>query len=88
MFTRSPGTDIIKLGKEFALVDLLTYKLLCYYKVLKVIVVYKYSNQDSGALEFSSPWLKGADDSKKLFVVDFVIIFYRVKFMAYKSDRV
>jgi hypothetical protein len=44
MFARSLGTDIIKLGKEFALVDLLTYKLLCCYKVLKVIVVYKYSN--------------------------------------------
>jgi hypothetical protein len=54
VFARSPGTDIIKLGKEFTLADLLTYKLLCCYKVLKVIVVYKYSNQDSGALEFSS----------------------------------
>jgi hypothetical protein len=44
MFTRSLGIDIIKLGKEFALVDLLIYKLLCYYKVLKVIIVYKCSN--------------------------------------------
>jgi hypothetical protein len=55
VFARSLGTDIIKLGKEFALADLLTYKLLCCYKVLEVIVVYKYSNQDSSALEFSSP---------------------------------
>jgi hypothetical protein len=54
VFTRSPGIDIIKLRKEFALADLLTYKLLCCYKVLEVIVVYKYNNQDSSALEFSS----------------------------------
>jgi hypothetical protein len=44
VFARSLGTDIIKLGKEFALADLLMYKLLCCYKVLEVIVVYKYSN--------------------------------------------
>jgi hypothetical protein len=44
MFARSLKTDIIKLGKEFALVNLLMCKLLCYYKVLKVIVVYKYNN--------------------------------------------
>jgi hypothetical protein len=55
MFTRSLGTDIIKLGKEFALVDLSTCKLLCCHKVLEVTVVCKYSNRDSGALEFSSP---------------------------------
>jgi hypothetical protein len=53
MFARSLGINIIKLGKEFALADLLTCKLLCCYKVLEVIVVYKYGNQDSGALEFS-----------------------------------
>jgi hypothetical protein len=44
MFIKSLRTDIIKLRKEFTLVDLLIYKLLCYYKVLKVIIVYKYSN--------------------------------------------
>jgi hypothetical protein len=54
VFARSPGTDIIKLGKEFALADLLTCKLLYCYKVLEVTVVCEYSNQDSSALEFSS----------------------------------
>jgi hypothetical protein len=53
VFARSLGTDIIKLGKEFALADLLTCKLLCCYKVLKVTVVCEYSNQDNSALEFS-----------------------------------
>jgi hypothetical protein len=31
---------------------------------------------------------RNTDNSKKLFIIDFVIIFYRVKFVAYKSDRV
>ena len=55
LFARSLRADIIELRQEFALVYLSTGKLLCGHKVLKVVVVCKYSNRESGSLKLSTP---------------------------------
>jgi hypothetical protein len=44
LLSRSPRVDIVKLRKELALANLLACELLSCYKVLKVTVIYKYSN--------------------------------------------
>jgi hypothetical protein len=88
LLARLLEADIIKLGKKLTLVYLLTSKLLCYYKVFKIIVIYKYNNWGNSALEFSIPGFKRVNNSKEFLIIDFVIILYRVEFVAYKSYRV
>jgi hypothetical protein len=85
LLARSPGADIIKLGKKLAPAHLSTCKLLCCHKVFKVTVICEYSNWGSSALEFSTPGFEGANNSKEFLVVDFVVTLRRVEFAAHKS---
>ena len=58
------------------------------YKILKVLIINKNLNFIFRSLKIMVPFFKGFNYYQKLFIVDFVIYFYRYKFSGIKNNEV